>query len=110
MRKQGVNPDSQRIRGRAAVELRRRRLEAEPLCRDCLARGIVRASAVPDHITPLALGGVEDGMVGSPNIRCLCDDCHRDRTAEQFGHRRKRPVALNGWDDSLPPPQQGTQR
>jgi 5-methylcytosine-specific restriction protein A len=84
------------------VELRRRRLEAEPLCRDCLAKGIVRASSVPDHIVPLAKGGTEDGLIESPNIRCLCDECHVDRTAEQFGHRKRRRVALNGWDDEAP--------
>ena len=91
--------ESQRIRGRAAVVLRQRRLAAEPLCRDCLAKGIVRASSVPDHIDPLAKGGTEDGLTLSPNIRCLCDECHATRTAEQFGHRApKRRVALNGWD------------
>ena len=80
--------------------LRKRRLAAEPLCRDCLPKGVVRASAVPDHIVPLALGGVEDGLVVSPNIRCLCIECHADRTAEQFGHRQRRHVAVDGWSDA----------
>ena len=90
----------QRLRGNAAVKLRRQRLAAEPLCRDCVAKGVVRASSVPDHIVPLALGGVEDGLVVSPNIRCLCRECHADRTAEQFGHRKRRHVALDGWSDA----------
>ena len=60
---------------------------------------MIRASTVPDHIVPLALGGVGDELIVSPNIRCLCDECHAKRTAEQFGYRApKRHVALNGWD------------
>jgi 5-methylcytosine-specific restriction enzyme A len=75
---------AERIRGRKAVHLRIRRLNREPLCRDCLAKGMYVASSVPDHIIPLSLGGTDD----DDNIRCLCKDCHRIRTAEQFGHRK----------------------
>jgi 5-methylcytosine-specific restriction protein A len=38
---------------------------------------------VPDHIVPLARGGSDDDS----NIRCLCEPCHKIRTAEQFGHQ-----------------------
>lgn len=75
---------SERLRGRAAVAQRIRRLAAEPLCRDCQAKGRVTASTVPDHIVPLAKGGTDT----DDNIRCLCTNCHRDRTAEQFGYRK----------------------
>lgn len=83
---------AQRRRGRAAVEQRRRRLTAEPLCRICAERGIIRASVVPDHIKPLALGGTDDDS----NIRCLCKPCHDEVTAEQFGHTRSK--GLGGCD------------
>jgi 5-methylcytosine-specific restriction protein A len=87
-----------RIRGRKAVSLRRARLHAEPLCRDCKAKGIIRASTTPDHIVPLAQGGIEDGMVRSPNIRCLCTECHDKRTREQFNLRAPRPrIGADGW-------------
>ena len=82
-----------RLRGRAAVAQRRRRLLAEPLCRDCAANGIVRAASVPDHIVPLTKGGSDDDS----NIRCLCTDCHGTRTAEQFGHRRTIATGPDGW-------------
>ncbi len=83
-----------RLRGRAGQEQRQRRLAAEPLCRDCAEKGLVTASATPDHIIPLAKGGTDT----DDNIRCLCDECHRKRTAEQFGHRKPRvPHDLNGW-------------
>jgi 5-methylcytosine-specific restriction enzyme A len=73
-----------RLRGRAGVEQRKRRLAAEPLCRICSERGVITPSTVPDHIIPLAKGGTDDDA----NIRCLCDRCHRAVTAEQFGHER----------------------
>lgn len=82
-----------RLRGRAAVEQRARRLKAEPLCRDCLTKGIVTAATVPDHIVPLDHGGSDD----DGNVRCLCNECHLRRTAEQFGHRHKQSIGLDGY-------------
>ena len=82
-----------RLRGRAGVEQRQRRLHAEPLCRDCKAKGRVTAATVPDHIVPLSKGGTDT----DDNIRCLCGDCHSDRTAEQFGHRKRQEVDGDGW-------------
>lgn len=84
---------AERLRGRKAVAQRKRRLRAEPLCRDCREKGQVRAATVPDHITPLSQGGTDD----DDNIRCLCDECHRKRTAEQFGQRYKQPIGADGW-------------
>lgn len=75
------------------MELRARRLAAEPLCRDCSAAGRKRLATVPDHIVPLAQGGRDT----DDNIRCLCEDCHRRRTAEQFGHKHRPRVGLDGW-------------
>lgn len=82
-----------RLRGRRAVEQRRRRLLAEPLCRDCRAKGLTTAATVPDHILPLAKGGPDT----DDNIRCLCEPCHKARTAEQFGHRQKPEIGADGW-------------
>jgi 5-methylcytosine-specific restriction protein A len=83
----------ERIRGRLGMAMRKRRLNAEPLCRDCQAKGIVRAAVTPDHIKPLALGGedVDD------NIRCLCTECHEKRTREQFGQKAKVRISVDGW-------------
>lgn len=83
----------ERIRGRRGVALRRARLAREPLCRDCKAKGIYKQSTVPDHITPLALGGTED----ESNIRCLCGPCHDRRTAEQFKRKIKPEFGVDGW-------------
>jgi 5-methylcytosine-specific restriction protein A len=83
----------ERIRGRRGVELRRRRLHDEPLCRICKDEGRVTASTVPDHITPLAQGGEDVDC----NIRCLCDDCHDRVTREAFGHKARIDIGPDGW-------------
>jgi len=44
---------TQRVRGRAGAALRKRQLEAEPRCRDCIARGVITFATAPDHIVPL---------------------------------------------------------
>lgn len=85
----------ERLRGRAGMAQRARRLAAEPLCRDCLAETPPRVtpSTVPDHIKPLSQGGEDDDS----NIRCLCADHHRVRTAEQFGHAAPIEFGMDGW-------------
>lgn len=86
----------ERIRGRLGIAMRKRRLEAEPLCRDCKGKGIIRPAITPDHIKPLALGGTDT----DDNIRCLCKDCHDLRTREQFGHKApKQAIGLDGWPE-----------
>ena len=85
------NPEPNRLRGRRGVAQRLRRLAAEPMCRDCDAKGILTPSTVPDHIIPLSQGGSDD----DGNIRCLCEPCHKIRTAEQFGQR-----VVHGTDEN----------
>jgi hypothetical protein len=73
------NPNDGRLRGRAGVAQRQRRLRAQPLCRHCDAKGVVRLATVPDHITPLGLGGADT----EDNIQCLCDEHHALKTATE---------------------------
>lgn len=82
-----------RLRGRAGVEQRKRRRQQHPLCKRCLEQGRTRATEVIDHEKPLALGGTDT----DDNVRGLCADCHRIVTAEQFGHRVKRQIGVDGW-------------
>ena len=84
---------TERLRGRRAVRQRTRRLQASPLCVDCLASGIVAPATVVDHIKPLSLGGLDV----DENCRSLCHDHHRTRTAEQFGHRKPQRIGPSGW-------------
>lgn len=69
----------ERVRGRRGVELRRRRLAAEPLCRMCKAEGITRIADEIDHIRALSIGGedVDD------NCQALCADHHRVKSAAE---------------------------
>ncbi len=90
-----------RIRGRKGVELRKRRLANEPLCRMCKALGRTTSATVPDHIKPLALGGTDT----DDNIRCLCADHHDQVTREEFGHRERGPTTEEWLADAPPTPQ-----
>lgn len=86
----------ERLRGRAGQAQRLRRLKRTAgLCEHCHKAGRTRAATIVDHIKPLAHGGSDLDS----NTRNLCDDHHREVTAEQFGHqvaRGKRGVDANG--------------
>ena len=82
-----------RIQGRRGVELRKRRMAQEPLCRDCKAKGNYVAAQTIDHIIPLALGGTDT----DDNCRALCHPCHDRRTAEQFKRISKPEIGIDGW-------------
>ena len=45
-----------RKRGRAGCRDRAQVIAEEPLCRECLKRGVTRATRIVDHIKPLAWG------------------------------------------------------
>jgi 5-methylcytosine-specific restriction protein A len=87
---------AERLRGRAGQVQRLRRLKrTNGLCELCLNARRTRVATVVDHIKPLAHGGSDEDR----NTRNLCDEHHRQVTAEQFGHqvaRGKRGVDANG--------------
>ncbi|GLT00117.1 hypothetical protein GCM10007897_15010 [Sphingobium jiangsuense] len=83
----------ERLRGRKAVEVRKRRMaRTDGLCERCDARGLTVFATVVDHIKPLALGGTDEDS----NTRNLCDPCHAEATAEQFGMRTARGIGRDG--------------
>ena len=61
--------------------------------REIQAKGKTALATVVDHIKPLALGGDDS----DENTRNLCDPCHDDVTAEQFGYRKRVEIGLDGW-------------
>lgn len=84
---------TERLRGRKAVDQRRRRLKrTKGLCERCLPKRVTVATVV-DHIIPLAHGGSDE----DENTRNLCHDCHEAVTAEQFGHTPKVTIGSDGW-------------
>jgi 5-methylcytosine-specific restriction protein A len=82
-----------RIRGRRAVELRRRLLAEEPLCRACAAEGRVAAAVELDHIVPLSKGGGHE----EDNLQPLCGDCHAAKSAKDMGRQAKPQYGVDGW-------------
>lgn len=86
-----------RARGRAAVRLRELFLRANPLCAECLKRGIVRAAAEVDHVIALFKGGADD----ESNKQSLCLDCHKTKTAKDKGYYRRAAVGVDGWPDDF---------
>lgn len=83
----------ERLRGQAGVEQRHRRLAAEPLCRMCTAKGVVRAATVVDHIVALVNGGTDDDS----NVQSLCRWHHEAKTREDLGQRQRAEVGTDGW-------------
>jgi 5-methylcytosine-specific restriction protein A len=56
-------------------------------------QGRTEVASVVDHIKPLALGGSDD----DENCRNLCHLHHQQRTAEQFEHKVKQSIGVDGW-------------
>lgn len=75
------------------AQRKRRMQRTKGLCERCQDRGIAKPASVVDHITPLSKGGSDE----DDNTRNLCDPCHADVTAEQFGHRLKQEIGVDGW-------------
>jgi 5-methylcytosine-specific restriction protein A len=89
-----AQPRTERLRGRAAVEQRIRRLKrTHGLCEMCEAKGRIEIATVVDHIVPLAQGGTDD----DDNTRNLCKLHHEEVTAHQFGHKFKVSIGIDGW-------------
>lgn len=93
-------PREERLRGQAGVERRRRVLERDPLCPDCLAQGIVREAEEVDHVLALHLGGKDD----ESNLVGRCREHHAAKTARERGWRVKRRIdPLTGWPEEQTP-------
>lgn len=72
-----------RLRGRAAVERRKRWLAKHPLCKHCDAEGLIRVGDEVDDIVPLWKGGKND----ESNFQTLCHDHHAAKTAREAAER-----------------------
>ena len=64
----------------------KRQLEAEPLCRRCLERGVVTPGAIADHCEPVG-GSFERFKFGA--LQTLCKECHgkSKQREERRGYR-----------------------
>jgi 5-methylcytosine-specific restriction protein A len=78
-----VTTSTERTRGRAWMEIRKRVLRANPLCVHCTKAGRLAPATEVDHIKPLAQGGTDDG----DNLQGLCEPCHKAKSAHEQGSR-----------------------
>lgn len=103
-RKPAFKPDgdpavNKRLRGSQWVKRRRQILDAEPLCRHCLAKGRTRAAQEIDHINGVA----HDNRTA--NLQPLCKACHWDKTRSDAGldpapmpePKPQQEIGLDGW-------------
>lgn len=86
------NATEARIRGRKGQAIRKRVLDANPLCQICGER----ASTEVDHITALVNGGDDDPHDDS-NRQALCRPCHERKTARDLGHKHRPRIGLDGY-------------
>lgn len=93
---------TERLRGRAGQAQRKRRLaRTNGLCERCsgsgrwIGKGLgkVSAATVVNHIVPLIHGGSDE----DENTENLCRSCDLIVTAEQFNHKRKVQIGVDGW-------------
>lgn len=75
-----------RMRGRAAVDRRKRWLQLHPLCVECDREGKVTAGTVVDHIVPLWKGGADSYET---NGQTLCDPHHDAKTKAEAAERAR---------------------
>jgi len=87
---------TERLRGRANQQARRRLFASSPLCVSCKAKGRVTAATERDHIVPLHQGGEESPSNEQP----LCHACHAEKSAREAGKTYKRKVRV--WLDGYP--------
>jgi len=65
--------------------LRQLKLNRDPLCEHCKARGIINPGEQVDHIVPLSEGGEHD----LANLQTLCGPCHWAKTRRDVQRRRR---------------------
>lgn len=81
--------ETERTRGRRWMDLRHVVLVEEPVCMICERS----ASVEVDHIIPICKGGTDERN----NLQGVCKACHDDKTCDDLGIKKPRPVGLDGY-------------
>ena len=85
--------------GTAHDKARKQLLAQEPMCRECMAKGIVTVATIADHVISKAKGGAP----GIENMQPLCKPCHDEKTAKESAeaqgkvYRPRQTTGVDGW-------------
>lgn len=79
---------------RAWKALRKVKLAADPLCEDCLEKGLLVPAAIADHIEPISVR--PDLALAQENLGSKCWSCHsRRHAAEQSRERSNSSMSMH---------------
>lgn len=85
------NDNSKFYNSRAWRNFRKKVLERNPLCVECLKIDVVTVATVGDHIIPINQGGEP---MDETNVQGLCKKCHDSKSGKE-GRRAKGGMGLN---------------
>lgn len=66
-------------------QLRKLKLQQQPLCEQCQRRGIIKEGRIVDHIISMQDGG---NAWDFNNLQTLCNYCHSKKTANEIERRK----------------------
>ena len=86
---------NKRIRGRKLQQIRKRHMQVNPLCVRCAEQGRVTLWQELDHTVAMENNGTDT----DDNRQGLCRECHRIKTAEDFGRTAGERISISndGW-------------
>lgn len=78
--------------------LRKKKIEANPLCEDCAERDVIEPATEVHHIIPVEtaidIDGMKSLMFDYNNLRSLCSGCHYS-VHKRLGSKKKENVQEN---------------
>lgn len=80
------------IHSRGWLELRRWKIQKNPLCEDCLASKIAKPATEVHHVVPVesacSIPEMERLMFNPNNLASLCSECHKKRHQLMGSHSK----------------------
>ena len=67
---------------------RKKQLQAQPFCQECLAKGLRVKAVMVDHIVPIKNGGEK---FAPSNLQSLCWECHSKKSASEGSRWGRKP-------------------
>ena len=69
------------------VEVRKKKIQLNPFCEECIKNGTIVKASIIDHIIPIKQGGAKFDL---KNLQSLCWSCHSRKSIKEgsrFGKR-----------------------